>query len=108
MLRKPEARVRYNGGRWTICIWEKKYHCQIFRKNGKACITAIDLCEDCEQALKREHADIFFNEGDILGVTGNTVHGIPLKQNGMTYVKERSYPQEVRQHIREDLKSQKQ
>ena len=42
-----------------------------------------------------------------MGVTGKTVHEVPLKQDRVTYVKERRYPQALRQHIREELESLK-
>ncbi|MGR0295536.1 hypothetical protein ACUWCL_29340, partial [Klebsiella pneumoniae] len=34
---------------------------------------------------------------------GRTVHEIPLKQEKITYVKERRYPQALRKYIREEL-----
>ncbi|MGR0202313.1 hypothetical protein, partial [Klebsiella pneumoniae] len=51
--------------------------------------------------------DVFFNEGDILGATGKTAHEIKLKQERVTYVKERRYPQALRAHIREELEDLK-
>ncbi|XP_066909731.1 putative ankyrin repeat protein RF_0381 [Halyomorpha halys] len=44
---------------------------------------------------------------DMLGATGKTVHEITLKQDKVTYVKERRYPQALRHHIREELQSLK-
>lgn len=108
-LKRVGARVRNKGGKWNIRIGEKRYRGKRDIKCGPARIGAVNHREDWRETIKREYADVFFREGEALGVTGETVHEIPMKQNRVIYVKERRYPQALRQHIREeleDLKSQ--
>lgn len=107
VLGKVGARVRNSRGRWNIRIGGKEYLCQKLRKSGTGRIGAIKQTIDWRDALRGENTDIFFKEGEKLGVTGKTVHEIPLKQERVTYVKERRYPQALRQHIRDELESLK-
>uniref|UniRef100_UPI00387398BE hypothetical protein n=1 Tax=Sodalis sp. (in: enterobacteria) TaxID=1898979 RepID=UPI00387398BE len=93
LLGKVGARIRYRRGKWSIRIGGITCKCKEFLKDCGARIGAINQAEDWRESIKTEFDDIFFKEGDILGVTGRTVHDIPLKQERVTYIKERRYPQ---------------
>lgn len=107
ILMKLGTKVWVRDGQWRVKIGRKKYDCTRVRRTLGARVGVISRRDDWRQELKREHADIFFTEGDTLTVTGETVHEIPLKQDRVTYVKERRYPQALRQHIREELEDLK-
>lgn len=107
LLAKVGAKIKTKGGRWTLKIGREEYKCERFISNNSATVGAITQETNWRTMLKTEYADIFFCEGDVLGVTGETVHEIPLKREGVTYVKERRYPQALRHHIREEISNLK-
>lgn len=101
------ARVNNINSKWRIRIGRKRYRAhKLVGDSGKK-IGAINRTEDWKETLRAEYRDIFFKEGDALGITGETLHEIPLKQEKVTYVKEGRYPQALRGHIREEIENLK-
>ena len=110
MLGKVGVRIAYRREEWKIKMGRIRYTSTMAiegHEDRRARVGAISRAEDWRVVVRREFEDIFFKEGDTLGVTGKTVHEIPLKREKVSYVKERRYPQALRQYIREELESLK-
>lgn len=109
LLGRVGMKIANKAGRWTLRIGRRKYKCEECGSDFQTRVGAItSRVMDWRNMLQKEYGDIFFKEGDTLGVTGETVHEIPLKQEKITYVKERRYPQALREHIRAEIDNLKQ
>lgn len=105
LFEKIGTRIRNRNGRWDIRLGRKRYRCEGVQLDGRVSVGVISQERDWRKILKEEYPDVFFREGEPLGATGRTVHEIPLKQERVVYVKERRYPQALREHIREEIQS---
>ncbi|MGR0295386.1 hypothetical protein ACUWCL_28475, partial [Klebsiella pneumoniae] len=70
LLGKVGAQVENKEGIWAIRIGNMKYKCRGATKDIEARVGAIQRVDDWRQKIKAEYEDIFFKEGDKLGVTG--------------------------------------
>lgn len=96
------GRVRFGRNGWHIRMGSREFRCH-GELRGTDQIGVVERAGDWRHTLGLEFADVFYREGERLGVTGRTMHEVPLKQERATYVKERRYPQALRHHIREEL-----
>ncbi|MGR0227429.1 hypothetical protein, partial [Klebsiella pneumoniae] len=83
LLGKVGAQVENKEGIWAIRIGNRKYKCRGATKDIEARVGAIQRVDDWRQKIKAEYEDIFFKEGDKLGVTGQrTMHSRPRAGTG--------------------------
>lgn len=111
LMQRVGVRIKNAGTRWAVCLGRRRYKSQGTAMGQKIRVGAVEQRGEQRGGwfarLRAEYADVFYREGETLGVTGKTVHEIPLKQERVTYVKERRYPQALREHIRKELMSLK-
>lgn len=104
LLERVGAKIHNRKGEWSLRIGGRLYQTRDLRGFSGAHVGVV-ATKDWREEVKREYQDIFFREGEVLGVTGRTVHEIPLKEDRVCYVKERRYPQALREHIRGELQN---
>ena len=95
--------MRVNNKEWRYKIGKRMYR---ITKKGNHEDIKIGAAECTKQAithLVEQNKDLFYKENEVLPTTGKTVHRIHLKTEFSIYVKDRRYPQAMREIIREQL-----
>lgn len=103
VLQQAEMRLGINRHTWNYVLGNRRYQAVMGGNDGHIKIGVIECRKQAIEQLVKRYNDLFYQENEFLPTTGRTVHKISLKTETPIYVKDRRYPQAMRDIIREQL-----
>lgn len=103
ILRRVGLALRVSGDSWQYKVGNQRFRTRTTGNQGNIKIGAVDCTTDTIRRLLTRNDDLFYREDDPLPTTGRTLHRIHLKTETPVYVKNRRYPQALRDIIQGQL-----